>query len=73
MEEPNAGAQLLPEAGAGADAVGSQLQRFVRLGISNSLAWKLMRYLCRGLLFEDDPLREPLLDVLARYLARRNR
>jgi hypothetical protein len=32
-----------------------------------------MRHLCRGFLFEDDPLREPLLDILARSLARRNR
>jgi hypothetical protein len=31
-----------------------------------------MRRLCRGFLFGDNPLRKPLLDVLARYLARRN-
>src|SRR5712691_9020375 len=30
------------------------------------------RSLCRGLLFEDDSLREPLLNVLARYLTCRN-
>ena len=30
-----------------------------------TLAWKFLWPLCRGLLFEDDPLRKPLLDVLA--------
>lgn len=37
------------------------------------LAWKLLWPLCRGFLFENDPLRDPLLDVLARYLSCRNR
>ena len=36
-------------------------------------AWKLLWPLCGGLLYQDDPLREPLLDVVARHLACRNR
>lgn len=36
------------------------------------LAGEPMWPLYRGLLFEDDPLGKPLLDVLTRYLTRRN-
>ena len=33
-----------------------------------TFAWTFLCPLCRGLLFEDDSLRKPLLNVLARYL-----
>jgi hypothetical protein len=75
---PNAHGELLPPGDHRGERekaydVASQRDWNVRLSMSTTLAWKLLWSLCRGFLFEDHPLHEPLLDVLARYLACRNR
>ena len=67
---PNAGAHLLPEAAARNERRLEAVRCSALFGWvgPTALAWTFLCPLYRGLLFEDDSLREPLLNVLARYL-----
>jgi hypothetical protein len=71
-QQPNARLHLLPEAEAQRTLEAVRCKPLFGWECPTTLAWTFLCPLCRGLLFEDDSLREPLLNVLARYLTCRN-